>query len=73
MPRMDGWAVLEAIRASRPDVPVILASGYDEAHALEGRPVHLSLFFLHKPYTLEDLRAAVGKETAAISTGARPR
>lgn len=61
MPRLDGWATLEQLRALRPDVPVILASGYDEAHALEGRPVHSSLVYLHKPYTLADMRSALDR------------
>ena len=75
MPRMDGWAALEAIRALRPDVPVVLSSGHDQAHVLEGRPAHHFLSFLHKPYTLEELRSAVEKVSPARTEGAlaRPR
>ncbi|HEY5955340.1 MAG TPA: ATP-binding protein [Polyangiaceae bacterium] len=59
MPRMDGWMALEQIRSIRPDVPVILASGYDEAHARNNRPAYPALAFLHKPYTVAELRASV--------------
>jgi signal transduction histidine kinase len=31
MPRMAGWETIEVLRALRRDIPVILASGYDEA------------------------------------------
>ena len=63
MPRMDGWATFAAIRSQRPDLPVILASGYDEAHALRGQPSHHALRFLQKPYTLAQLRDIVTKAT----------
>lgn len=69
MPRMDGWATLDSIRAMRPDIPIILASGYDEAHALQGRPADPSLLFLHKPYTLSQLRTAVDRLTASGDRG----
>jgi len=36
MPRMDGWKTLEALRKIRPDIRVILASGYDEASVMSG-------------------------------------
>ncbi|MCX7002014.1 MAG: PAS domain S-box protein, partial [bacterium] len=36
MPDMDGWATLTALRQRTPDLPVILASGYDEAQAMAG-------------------------------------
>jgi signal transduction histidine kinase len=59
MPRMDGWTALEQIRSIRPDVPVILASGYDEAHARKNRPTYPLLAFLHKPYTVAEFRSIV--------------
>jgi signal transduction histidine kinase len=61
MPRMDGWATLAALRSIRPDLPVILASGYDEARVLRGQPSHRALSFLHKPFTLSQLREVVTK------------
>ncbi|HVU25505.1 MAG TPA: ATP-binding protein [Opitutus sp.] len=64
MPRLDGWGALDAMRETRPDVPVILASGYDEARARGSRPVDHSVVFLHKPYTLVELAAAVEKADA---------
>lgn len=68
MPRLDGWAALERIRARRPGVPVILASGYDEAHALEGRPAYPALVYLHKPYTLAEMRSAVERLSRTDAT-----
>jgi signal transduction histidine kinase/CheY-like chemotaxis protein len=59
MPRMDGWTTLEAIRELRPDFPVILTSGYDEQHILEAHTKKPLMVFLHKPYTLGDLRNAI--------------
>jgi signal transduction histidine kinase/CheY-like chemotaxis protein len=59
MPRMDGWATLTALRALRPDVPVILASGYDEARALAGDHPECPQAFIGKPYDIRELRDTI--------------
>lgn len=61
MPRMDGWKTLEALRKIRPDIRVILASGYDEASVMSGDHPEWPQAFLAKPYSLEDLREAIGR------------
>ncbi len=60
MPGINGWETLAALRALRPDIPVILSSGYDEAMAMEGKHAELPQEFLHKPYSMAELRAALG-------------
>ncbi len=59
MPGMDGWETLAALRELRPGMPVILSSGYHEAQV--GREIHQEQpqAFLHKPYRLNDLKAAI--------------
>jgi CheY-like chemotaxis protein len=59
MPRMGGWESLSALRTMRPDIPVILASGYDEVQVMEGEHPELPQAFLHKPYSMTDLKAAL--------------
>ncbi|HQN17893.1 MAG TPA: PAS domain S-box protein [Syntrophobacteraceae bacterium] len=59
MPGMNGWETLGALRALRPDIPIVLSSGYDEAKAMEGEHDELPQAFLHKPYSTADLRAAL--------------
>jgi PAS domain S-box-containing protein len=61
MPGMDGWETLKALRKLEPDLPVILASGYDESRAMAGCCAEPPSAFLAKPYGLEDLRALLGK------------
>ncbi len=56
MPRMDGWKTLAALRKLAPGVPVILASGYDQAHAMAGDHPECPQAFLHKPYQQAELR-----------------
>ena len=67
MPRMDGWETLAALRALRPDLPVVLVSGYDEARALQGEHPELPQAFLHKPYRMEELKAALSKAQKAAN------
>jgi signal transduction histidine kinase/ActR/RegA family two-component response regulator len=60
MPGMDGWETLEAIRAIRSDIPVILSSGYNEAQVKEGRRAdEMPQAFLSKPYRTDDLKEAI--------------
>jgi len=61
MPRMDGREVLAAIRETRPDIPVILASGYDEASVMSGDHAERPQAFLAKPYGLDELRKAISR------------
>ncbi len=59
MPRMNGWETLAALRKLAPDIPVILTSGYDEARVMQGDHPELPQAFLHKPYQMRDLEAAI--------------
>ncbi|MEI6155031.1 MAG: ATP-binding protein, partial [Deltaproteobacteria bacterium] len=61
MPRMNGWETLTALRKLQPDIPVILASGYDLAHVMEGDHPELPQACLAKPYNLKALRAAISQ------------
>jgi PAS domain S-box-containing protein len=64
MPRMGGWETISALRAIRHNLPVILASGYDEATVMKGKHPELPDFFLNKPYDINQLGDAIGKAIA---------
>jgi CheY-like chemotaxis protein len=69
MPLMDGAEVLTAIRQIRPNVPVILCSGYTvdavpESLARAGRTE-----FLQKPFSLAQLDRLVRTAIATNSSG----
>jgi CheY-like chemotaxis protein len=59
MPHMDGAATARELRQIRPDVRVVLSSGYTEEDATRRFSDRDLVGFLQKPYTLEDLVAAV--------------
>ena len=61
MPRMDGWETLAALRKLAPDIPVILASGYDEAQVMAGDHPERPQAFLGKPYQMVQLKAALSR------------
>jgi len=76
MPRMDGWETLSALRKLSPGIPVILASGYDEASVMTGDHPEWPQAFLSKPYGFQDLRDAIGRdlgfrEVAGRTTGVK--
>jgi len=64
MPGMDGWDTLAALRKLSPGVPVILCSGYDEAHVMAGDHVERPNAFLGKPYQLKQLRDTISRVLA---------
>jgi PAS domain S-box-containing protein len=61
MPRMDGHETLKELRKHRPNIRVILCSGYHEQEALRETQLGDPVGFLHKPFKLSDLRSALGK------------
>ncbi|MDR3567366.1 MAG: PAS domain S-box protein [Syntrophobacteraceae bacterium] len=65
MPGMNGWETLAGLRALRPDIAVILASGYDKAQAMEGSHTEFPQTFLHKPYGMMELKQAIDKVLGA--------
>lgn len=56
MPRMSGGEALREIRQIKQDVKVILCSGYEEQQVTEELADKGLAGFLHKPYTLQDLK-----------------
>jgi PAS domain S-box-containing protein len=64
MPVMGGEEALPHIKALRPDLPVLLASGYDAAQALARFGNTGLAGFVQKPFTAEKL-ASVVKDTLA--------
>lgn len=65
MPRMNGWETLTALRKLAPNIPVILASGFDEAQVMEGDHPELPQVFLGKPYKHMELTNAINLALAS--------
>ncbi len=70
MPVMDGWQTIAALRALRPGLPVVLASGYDKAQVMGGDHTELPQEFLGKPFQLTELKAAVHRALTSGTAGA---
>jgi len=69
MPVMNGEEALERIREIRPDVPVLLSSGYTETEATRRFQDRGLAGFLQKPYTASALADKVGY---AVSLNVKP-
>ena len=61
MPRMDGRETFQAMRQIRPDVRVILSSGYSEQDSLQEFIGKGLAGFIQKPYNLRELRKILEK------------
>jgi len=73
MPRMDGIAAFAALRRIRPDVPIVLCSGYSERDATVHLVDHLLSAFLAKPFTYDAFQAVIGQVMAeGQAMAARP-
>ena len=63
MPRMDGYALVEAGLAFRPDLKVLLMTGYAQSpppQVMKARDIQI----LHKPFNLERLCVLAAEMTA---------
>jgi two-component system CheB/CheR fusion protein len=70
MPVMSGQETLSGLRAIRPDVRVLISSGYDEDDMMEQLSGEVIEGFIQKPYRSPDL---AGKVKAVLETKAAPR
>jgi PAS domain S-box-containing protein len=61
MPRMDGCETFRELRHLRPDLPVILCSGFDLLGSEDRFPGLDFSGFLHKPYRIAELTEALRK------------
>ncbi len=61
MPQMDGVETLRELRRLRPDLPVILMSGFAQTQAMARFGEHRLAGFLQKPFKLDDLSRLVGR------------
>jgi two-component system, cell cycle sensor histidine kinase and response regulator CckA len=68
MPKLDGEEVFRTLHLLRPELPVILMSGFSD-HEASGRFAGNGLAgFLSKPFKVEDL---VGRVRAALGANER--
>ncbi len=59
MPKMSGTELLTAIKSKRPNLPVIVISGYNYSSS-EGQVVEgLANGFIHKPFKMTDIQSVV--------------
>jgi PAS domain S-box-containing protein len=61
MPRMDGLSAFRRLRAIRPDIRVILSSGYNEQDATQRFMGEGLTGFIQKPYRLHQLRELLNR------------
>lgn len=59
MPRLGGVEAYEEISAIQPGIPTILSSGFSTAYTAQSFESQGITGFLHKPYSLEQLRAVL--------------
>jgi CheY-like chemotaxis protein len=62
LPSMNGIEVMRRLRVIRPDIPVIMMSGYSKQEAMERSPSEMANGFLHKPFKLD----ALAREVRAV-------
>jgi CheY-like chemotaxis protein len=61
MPRMDGLAALVELRRLKPEIGIILTSGYSEQEAVRRVTGPVPDAFLQKPFRFEELVNALGR------------
>ncbi len=59
MPGLNGWELAQTLQARRPDLKVLLISGYTREVVMPPERLEEGILFLEKPFSPEALRAAV--------------
>ena len=70
MPGMSGIELAQAVRATCPDLPVVIVTGYVDTTGFDGRLENAAL--LKKPYRMSELAAAVERALRRQERGAKP-
>jgi two-component system, cell cycle sensor histidine kinase and response regulator CckA len=71
VPGMDGWETIAALRKIKPDLPIILAGGYDEARAMVREDAERPQIFPRKPCSRDELENALNRALADVTQKAR--
>jgi PAS domain S-box-containing protein len=66
MPHMDGVTAFHKMKLLRPDLPVVLTSGYDEQDAVQRFSGEGLAGFLQKPFSLSQLREKIVQLSRAL-------
>jgi CheY-like chemotaxis protein len=66
MPKMDGAAAFIELKRIRPDVPVILSSGYDKTEATRRFTGKGLAGFIQKPYEIKTLRSELERVLKSV-------
>ncbi len=67
MPVMSGWETMAALREIRPDIPVILVSGYDKDRAMAAPGADPPQAFLQKPFEIKALQETIARVLGDIT------
>jgi PAS domain S-box-containing protein len=68
MPRLDGASCLLELQRIKPDVKVLMTSGYNEQHVVERLTSGTGVEFVQKPFTLQQLLEALRRLLEAKPT-----
>ncbi len=71
MPGQSGLDLAAILHNERPDLPVILMSGYNEEAVSGGRALANGIVFVEKPFTREAIRRALDDVRKASASGIR--
>jgi CheY-like chemotaxis protein len=66
MPEMDGWELVARLRELDPRLPILLATGFDQAQVHSRAQEHQPSGFLSKPFSLSALKEQLTKVLGPI-------
>ena len=69
MPEYDGMYLIGSVRRSSPDLPILVMSGYPTPETIASGQRMGATHFIAKPFTPEELAAAVRKALAGREKG----
>lgn len=61
MPGMDGSEVLQNMKSTRPKLPVIMMTAYDDIESESSSVIHLADHYFTKPFDIHEVRSTINE------------
>jgi len=72
MPGMTGWELAKALRSTRPAIPILFISGYNDHETAQWGKMEPPLEHLYKPFTMEAFLRRARQMLGRPNSGGRP-
>jgi len=71
MPKMDGWELMQRVKAATPEMPVVLITGYHSMYSRDMADASAAAGYISKPFSFLEIKNLLGSVLGAQDIGAQ--